>query len=132
MSNDAFDSMITAIRNAGLRKAETARVPFANITVNIGRILVEEGYLENLREHREGTNRLPVLTLGYRGRPGKPRITGLVRMSRPGLRIYSNCEEIPRVSGGMGTVLPSTSSGTVTDREARQERIGGEVLCYVW
>nr|YP_009555692.1 ribosomal protein S8 [Selaginella kraussiana]AZU95809.1 ribosomal protein S8 [Selaginella kraussiana] len=132
MSNDALDSMITAIRNAGSRKTETIRVPFANLTMSIGKILMEEGYLGNIREHREGANRVLVLTLGYRGRLRKPRITTSIRTSRPSLRIYSNCNEIPRVLGGTGTVILSASGGIITDREARQKRIGGEVLCYVW
>lgn len=132
MSNDALDSMITAMRNAVLRKAETVQVPATSITINIGEILVKEGYLENLREHREGTNHLLVLTLGYKGRLRKPRITTLIRMSRPSLRVYSGYKDIPRVLGGMGTVILSTPGGIITDREARQKRIGGEVLCYVW
>nr|QGU93100.1 ribosomal protein S8 [Selaginella nummulariifolia] len=132
MGNDTIDNMITALRNAGLRKAETVRIPYTNTTISIGRILVEEGFLENLREHQEGTNRFLVLTLGYRGRVRKPRITTLRRISKPGLRIYSNSKDIPRVLGGTGTVILSTPGGTMTDREARQKRIGGEVLCYVW
>nr|YP_009555732.1 ribosomal protein S8 [Selaginella lepidophylla]AZU95849.1 ribosomal protein S8 [Selaginella lepidophylla] len=131
MSNDALDSMIIAMKNAISGKAETVRVPATNITKNIVGILVEEGYLENLREHREGTNHLLVLTLGYKGRLRKPRITTLKRMSRPGLRVYPNHKDIPKVLGGMGTVILSTPGGTITDREARQKRIGGEVLFYV-
>nr|QQP17293.1 ribosomal protein S8 [Selaginella exaltata] len=128
MSNDALDSTTTAIMNTGHRGAPTLRVPSTNVTMNVGRTLVEEGFLENPREHLEGTNRLLVLTLGYRGRLRKPYITKIARLSKPGLRIYSHYEDIPRVLGGLGTVILSTSSGgMVTDREARRKRIGGEV-----
>nr|QGU93239.1 ribosomal protein S8 [Selaginella sanguinolenta] len=132
MGNDTIDNMITAPRNAGSSKAETVRIPYTNTTISTGRIPVEEGFSENPREHREGTNRFPVPTLGYRGRVRKPRITTSRRISKPGLRIYPNSKDIPRVSGGTGTVIPPTPGGTTTDREARQKRIGGEVPRYVW
>nr|YP_009582629.1 ribosomal protein S8 [Selaginella lyallii]QBL02095.1 ribosomal protein S8 [Selaginella lyallii] len=132
MSNDALDNAITVIHNASLRKAKTVRIPATKTTISVGEILVEEGYSENLREHREGTTRLLVLTLGYAGRLKKPRMTRLVRVSKPGLRIYSNYKDIPTVLGGMGTVILSTPDGIITGREARQRGIGGEVLCYVW
>nr|QQP00199.1 ribosomal protein S8 [Selaginella nipponica] len=132
MGNDAIDDVITALRNAGLRGAETVRVSSTDITINIGRVLVEEGFLGNLREHRQGTNRFLVLTLKYRGRMRKARITTCRRISKPGLRIYSGYKDIPKVLGGIGTAILSTPGGIMTDREARQKRIGGEVLCYVW
>nr|AKI29360.1 ribosomal protein S8 [Selaginella uncinata] len=132
MGNDAIDDVITALRNASLRGAETVRVSSTDITISIGRVLVEEGFLGNLREHRQGTNRFLVLTLKYQGRTRKARITTCRRVSKPGLRIYSGYKDIPEVLGGIGTAILSTPGGIMTDREARQKRIGGEVLCYVW
>nr|BAT70123.2 ribosomal protein S8 [Takakia lepidozioides] len=132
MGNDTIANMITSIRNANLGKTKTVQVPATNITRNIGKILLQEGFIENFREHQENKNYFLVFTLKYRGRKEKPYITTLRRVSKPGLRMYSNHQEIPRVLGGMGIVILSTSQGIMTDREARQKRIGGEILCYVW
>nr|YP_009193440.1 ribosomal protein S8 [Takakia lepidozioides]UPM51672.1 ribosomal protein S8 [Takakia lepidozioides] len=132
MGNDTIANMITSIRNANLGKTKTVQVPATNITRNIGKILLQEGFIENFREHQENKNYFLVFTLKYRGRKEKPYITTLRRVSKPGLRMYSNHQEIPRVLGGMGIVILSTSQGIMTDREARQKRIGGEILRYVW
>ena len=132
MSNDTIANMITYIRNANLEKTKTVQVPATNITRNIGRILLQEGFIENFREHQENKNYFLVFTLKYQGRKKKPYITTLRRISKPGLRMYSNHKEIPKVLGGMGIVILSTSQGIMTDREARQKQIGGEILCYVW
>lgn len=132
MSNDTIANMITSIRNANLKKTKTVQVPATNITKNIGRILLQEGFIENFREHQENKNYFLVFTLKYQGRKKKPYITTLRRISKPGLRMYSNHKEIPRVLGGMGIVILSTSQGIMTDREARENQIGGEILCYVW
>nr|AMD61970.1 ribosomal protein S8 [Tetraplodon fuegianus] len=132
MSNDTIANMITSIRNANLKKTKTVQVPATNITKNIGRILLQEGFIENFREHQENKNYFLVFTLKYQGRKKKPYITTLRRISKPGLRMYSNYKEIPRVLGGMGIVILSTSQGIMTDREARENQIGGEILCYVW
>nr|YP_010715502.1 ribosomal protein S8 [Todea barbara]WDE24620.1 ribosomal protein S8 [Todea barbara] len=132
MSNDTISSTITSIRNANIRKKTTVQIPATNITRDIGRILPQEGFIRNLREHREDTKYFSDPTLKYQGRKRKPYITALKRISKPGLRMYSNHQEIPRVLGGMGIVILPTSHGLVTDREARQKQIGGEILCYVW
>lgn len=132
MSNDTIANMITYIRNANLEKTKTVQVPATNITQNIGRILLQEGFIENFREHQENKNCFLVFTLKYQGRKKKPYITTLRRISKPGLRMYSNHKEIPKVLGGMGIVILSTSQGIMTDREAREKKIGGEILCYVW
>jgi len=132
MGNDTIANMITSIRNANLKKTKTVQVPATNITKNIGRILLQEGFIQNFREHQENTNYFLVFTLKYQGRKKKPYITTLRRISKPGLRMYSNHKEIPRVLGGMGIVILSTSQGIMTDREAREKQIGGEILCYVW
>ena len=132
MGNDTIANMITSVRNANLEKTKTVQVPATNITKNIGRILLQEGFIQNFRKHQENTNYFLVFTLKYQGRKKKPYITTLRRISKPGLRIYSNHKEIPRVLGGMGIVILSTSQGIMTDREAREKQIGGEILCYVW
>lgn len=132
MSNDTIANMITSIRNANLEKTKTVQVPATNITRNVGRILLQEGFIENFRERKENKIYFLVFTLKYQGRKKKPYITTLRRISKPGLRMYSNHKEIPKVLGGMGIVILSTSQGIMTDREAREKQIGGEILCYVW
>nr|AND47718.1 ribosomal protein S8 [Sphagnum rubiginosum] len=132
MGNDTIASMITSIRNANLRRTKVVQVPATNTTRDIGKILLREGFMESFREHQEDKNSFLVFTLKYRGKKKKPQITTLRRISKPGLRIYSNHKEIPKVLGGIGIAILSTSQGIVTDREARQKQIGGEILCYVW
>jgi small subunit ribosomal protein S8 len=112
----------------------TVRIPSTNITENIIKILLREGFIENVRKHQEGKFFFLALTLRHRRNRKGPCQTSLnlKRISRPGLRIYSNYQQIPRILGGMGIVILSTSRGIMTDREARLERIGGEILCYIW
>uniref|UniRef100_A0AAU6QBQ8 Small ribosomal subunit protein uS8c n=1 Tax=Nigella fumariifolia TaxID=555474 RepID=A0AAU6QBQ8_9MAGN len=132
MGRDTIAEIITSIRNADMDKKGTVRIASTNITENIVKILLREGFIENVRKHRVSKKNLLVLTLRHkRNRKGSYR-TVLKRISRPGLRIYSNHQRIPRILGGMGIVILSTSRGIMTDREARLERIGGEILCYIW
>ena len=134
MGRDTIADIITSIRNADMNKKRTVRIPSTNITENIVKILLQEGFIENVRKHQESNKYFLVLTLRHRrNRKGTYRtILNLKRISRPGLRIYSNYQRIPRILGGMGIVILSTSRGIMTDREARLERIGGEILCYIW
>nr|AJE72980.1 ribosomal protein S8 [Desmanthus illinoensis] len=134
MGKDIIADIITSIRNADINRKGTVRIPSTNITENIVTILFREGFIENVRKHRESNNYFLVLTLRHRrNRKGSYKtILNLKRISRPGLRIYSNYQRIPRILGGMGIVILSTSRGIMTDREARLERIGGEILCYIW
>ena len=134
MSKDTIADIITAIRNADMNKKRTVRIPSTNITENIVKILFQEGFIENVRKHQESNKYFLVLTLRHRrNRKGPYRtVLNLKRISRPGLRIYSNYQRIPRILGGMGVVILSTSRGIMTDRKARLEGIGGEVLCYIW
>nr|YP_009574867.1 ribosomal protein S8 [Aristolochia kaempferi]YP_009575292.1 ribosomal protein S8 [Aristolochia mollissima]YP_010878489.1 ribosomal protein S8 [Aristolochia griffithii]YP_010878659.1 ribosomal protein S8 [Aristolochia dabieshanensis]QBI76349.1 ribosomal protein S8 [Aristolochia kaempferi]QBI76774.1 ribosomal protein S8 [Aristolochia mollissima]WHE25581.1 ribosomal protein S8 [Aristolochia griffithii]WHE26091.1 ribosomal protein S8 [Aristolochia dabieshanensis] len=132
MGRDTIADIITSIRNADMNKKGTVRIASTNITENIVRILLREGFIENVRKHREDNKHFLVSTLRHRrNRKGTYRNI-LKRISRPGLRIYSNYQRIPRVLGGMGIVILSTSRGIMTDREARLKRIGGEILCYIW
>nr|YP_009538511.1 ribosomal protein S8 [Bencomia exstipulata]ARC99549.1 ribosomal protein S8 [Dendriopoterium menendezii]ARD01098.1 ribosomal protein S8 [Bencomia sphaerocarpa]ARD03956.1 ribosomal protein S8 [Marcetella moquiniana]AYU74348.1 ribosomal protein S8 [Bencomia exstipulata] len=134
MSKDTIADIITSIRNADMNEKRTVRIPSTNITENIVKILLREGFIENVRKHQESAKSFLVLTLRHRkNRKGPYRtVLNLKRISRPGLRIYSNYQRIPRILGGMGIVILSTSRGVMTDREARIEGIGGEILCYIW
>nr|YP_011020613.1 ribosomal protein S8 [Knoxia roxburghii]WQH63033.1 ribosomal protein S8 [Knoxia roxburghii] len=134
MGRDTIAEIITSIRNADRDKKRVVRIRFTNITENIVKILLQEGFIENVRTHRENNKNFLVLTLQHRRTTKKPyrNILNLKRISRPGLRIYSNSQRIPRILGGMGIVIISTSRGIITDREARLEGIGGEILCYIW
>lgn len=131
-ANDTIADMLTRIRNANLARHPTTQVPSTKITRSIAKVLKEEGFISECEEVGEGPKRQLVISLKYKGKNRKPIITNLKRVSRPGLRVYSNRKELPRVLGGIGIAIISTSSGIMTDREARRNGIGGEVLCYVW
>ena len=134
MGKDTIADIITSIRNADMNRKGTVRIPSTNITENLVKILLREGFIENVRKHQENNKYFLVLTLQHRrNRKGPSRtVLNLKRISRPGLRIYSNYQRIPRILGGMGIVILSTSRGIMTDREARLEGMGGEILCYIW
>nr|UDP55838.1 ribosomal protein S8 [Momordica charantia] len=134
MSKDTIANIITSIRNADMTRKGMVRIPSTNITENIVKILLREGFIENVRKHRESNKDFWVLTLRHRRNRKGPykTILNLKRISRPGLRIYSNYQRIPIILGGMGIVILSTSRGIMTDREARLQGIGGEILCYIW
>nr|YP_010330796.1 ribosomal protein S8 [Parietaria floridana]YP_010339554.1 ribosomal protein S8 [Parietaria praetermissa]UNY33935.1 ribosomal protein S8 [Parietaria praetermissa]UNY34018.1 ribosomal protein S8 [Parietaria floridana] len=134
MSKDTIANLLTYIRNADMNKKRTVRIPYTNITESIVKILLREGFIENTRKHQESNKYFLVLTLRHRRNRKVPdrTVLNLKRISRPGLRIYSNYQRIPRILGGMGIVILSTSRGIMTDREARREGIGGEILCYIW
>ncbi|KAL6492589.1 Rps8p [Orobanche gracilis] len=133
MGRDTIAEIITSIRNADMDRKRVVRIASTNITENIVKILFREGFIENVRKHREKNNYFLVLTLRHRRNRKRPyrNFLNLKRISRPGLRIYSNSQRIPRILGGMGIVILSTSRGIMTDREARLEGIGGEILCYI-
>nr|YP_010313536.1 ribosomal protein S8 [Primula palinuri]UNA62571.1 ribosomal protein S8 [Primula palinuri] len=134
MSRDTIADILTSIRNADMDRKRVVRIASTNITENIVKILLREGFIENVRKHRESDKYFLVSTLRHtRNRKGTYRnLLNLKRISRPGLRIYSNYQRIPRILGGMGVVILSTSQGIMTDREARLKGIGGEILCYIW
>jgi len=131
-ANDTIADMLTRIRNACLVRHSTTNVPSTKMTRSIANVLKEEGFISDFEETGEGIKRSLVVTLKYRGKNRQPIIRSLKRISKPGLRVYSNRKELPRVLGGIGIAIISTSSGIMTDREARRQGIGGEVLCYVW
>jgi small subunit ribosomal protein S8 len=132
-TNDTISDMLTRIRNANLALQESVTIPSTKMTRNIARVLKEEGFIANFEETKAGAvDATIVLTLKYKGRGRKPLIANLQRVSRPGLRVYKNKKELPRVLGGIGIAIVSTSSGIMTDRDARRKGVGGEVLCYVY
>jgi small subunit ribosomal protein S8 len=130
--NDTIADMLTRIRNANLARHQTTEVPSTKMTRNIAKVLRDEGFITDFEEVGEGVNRHLVVSLKYKGKGKRPIINTLKRVSKPGLRVYSNRKELPRVLGGIGIAIISTSSGIMTDREARRQGLGGEVLCYVW
>nr|AXU22362.1 ribosomal protein S8 [Phenax mexicanus] len=134
MSKDTIANLLTYLRNADMHKKRTVRIPYTNTTESIVKILLREGFIENTRKHQERNKYFLVITLRHRrNRKGPDRtVLNLKRISRPGLRIYSNYQRIPKILGGMGVVILSTSRGIMTDRESRLEGIGGEILCYIW
>ncbi|WP_017721160.1 30S ribosomal protein S8 [Kamptonema formosum] len=131
-ANDTIADMLTRIRNSSMARHETTLVPATKMTRSIAKVLKDEGFIAECSEEGEGVKVNLVLALKYKGKNRKPIITALKRVSRPGLRVYSNRKELPRVLGGIGIAIISTSSGIMTDREARKAGLGGEVLCYVW
>ena len=131
-ANDTIGDMLTRIRNANMVKHQTVNIPSTKMTRSIAKVLKEEGFIADFEDTGEGIKRTLVLTLKYRGKNRQPIINTLKRVSRPGLRVYANRRELPRVLGGIGVAIISTSSGVMTDRDARRTGVGGEVLCYIW
>jgi small subunit ribosomal protein S8 len=132
MTNDTIADMLTRIRNANLAKHQIVQIPSTNVTRNITKVLLEEGFIASFEELENGIKSSLLLSLKYKGKERKPFITQIKRISKPGLRVYSDHKNLPRVLGGFGTAIVSTSRGLFTDRQAREEGIGGELLCYIW
>ena len=128
---DTIADLLTRIRNASSAKHDTVEVPASNLKKDICQILVDEGYIKSFTVIEDGKQGVIKIVLKYT--EGKtPVITGLRRVSKPGLRIYSNVEDMPKVMRGLGVAIISTSKGVMTDRQARKEHVGGEVLAYIW
>ena len=129
--SDVIADMLTRIRNANNAKHETVDVPASNLKKSIAEILLEEGYIKAFQIVEDGKQGIIRITLKYA--PGKQKVIhGLRRVSKPGLRIYSNCEDMPKVMNGLGIAIVSTSKGIMTDKKARKENVGGEILAFVW
>ena len=130
-SSDVIADMLTRIRNANDAKHETVDVPASKMKKAIAEILLNEGYIKSYTVVEDGKQGIIRIALKYA--PGKQKVIhGLRRVSKPGLRIYAACEDMPRVLGGLGIAIVSTSKGIMTDKKARQENVGGEVLAFVW
>ena len=129
--NDPIADMLTRIRNAQIARHESVVIPASNMKKAIAKILLDEGYVKSVENVAEGIQGSIKITLKYLDKK-QPVIVGLKRISKPGLRVYATCEELPKVLGGLGIAIISTSKGLMTDKEARKEMIGGEVLAYIW
>ena len=127
---DPFADMLTRIRNAITAKHETVEIPASNVKKAIAEILLNEGWVKDVKIVEDGYNGKIVVTLKYVDK--KSVISGLKRVSRPGLRTYADGENMPRILGGFGTVILSTNKGVMTGKNAKANNVGGEVLCYVW
>jgi small subunit ribosomal protein S8 len=130
--SDPIADMLTRIRNANTAKHDTVDVPASKMKVAIADILVNEGYIVKYDLIDEGSFKTIRITLKYGADKNEKVITGLKRISKPGLRVYAGKEDLPKVLGGLGTAIISTNQGVVTDKEARKLGVGGEVLCFVW
>lgn len=128
---DSIADLLTRIRNANTAKHDTVDIPASNMKKAIAQILVDEGYVKSFQVIDDGKQGIIRVTLKY-GENKTPIISGLRRVSKPGLRIYSSCEDMPKVMKGLGIAIVSTSKGVMTDRKARQENVGGEVLAFIW
>ena len=128
---DTIADLLTRIRNAASAKHDTVEIPASNMKKAICQILVDEGYIKSFSVTEDGKQGIIKVVLKY-GEVKTPVIKGLRRVSKPGLRIYSNVEELPKVMKGLGIAIISTSKGVMTDRQARKENVGGEVLAFIW
>ena len=128
--SDVIADMLTRIRNANDAKHESVDIPASNLKKSIAEILLEEGYIKNFQIVEDGKQGIIRVALKYVGK--QKVIHGLRRVSKPGLRIYSNCEDMPKVMNGLGIAIVSTSKGVMTDKKARLANVGGEILAFVW
>lgn len=132
MTTDTIADMLTRIRNANLAKHQIVQIPSTKMTRNIAKVLLDEGLITSAEELKNGLKSSLLLSLKYTGKERTPKITTIQRNSKSGLRVYSGYKKMPRVLGGFGTAIISTSHGLMTDQQARNEGVGGELLCYIW
>ena len=132
MTSDPIADMLTRIRNANTAKHDTVDIPMSKMKLAIAEILLNEGYIAKYDIIEDGSFQTIRVTLKYGADKNEKIITGLKRISKPGLRVYVGKDEIPRVLGGLGTAILSTNQGVITDKEARKLQVGGEVLAFVW
>ena len=131
-TSDPIADMLTRIRNANTAKHDTVDVPASKMKISIAEILLKEGYIKSFEIEEVGGFKNIHITLKYGKDKNTKIITGLKRISKPGLRVYAGKEDLPRVLGGLGTAIISTNKGVLTDKEARKENVGGEVLAFIW
>ena len=130
--SDPVADMLTRIRNANTAKHDTVDIPASKMKLAIADILLKEGYVKAVDVVEEGNFKTIKITLKYGANKNEKILTGLKRISKPGLRVYASKDELPKVLGGLGTAIISTNKGVLTDKEARKENVGGEVLAFVW
>lgn len=129
---DPIADMLTRIRNANMAKHDSVEIPASKMKLSIAEILLKEGYIKNYEVVGEGVHKNIVVTLKYGTDKNEKVIAGLKRISKPGLRVYSSAENMPKVLGGLGIAIVSTNKGVITDKEARKLNVGGEVLAFIW
>ena len=132
MRSDTISDMLTRIRNANLVKHQIVQIPATKMSLAIAEILKEEGFIEDFESYEESQKKYLLLSLKYIGKTRKPVICKIKRVSRPGLRVYSNSKKLPRILDDLGIAIISTSKGVMTNLKAKELGIGGEVLCYIW
>ena len=132
MVNDTISDMLTRIRNANNAKHHLVRIPFTKITNNIAGILKKEGFIEDFEIFNDQNQKFLILSLKYVGQQRRPVITELKRISKPGVRVYAGTKSLPVILNHLGIAIISTSQGVMTDSQARNLKIGGEVLCHIW
>ncbi len=130
--SDPIADMLTRIRNANTAKHDTVDVPSSKMKLSIAQILLDEGYIKKFDVIEEGSFKTIRITLKYGATKNDKIISGLQRISKPGLRVYAGRDDLPKVLGGLGVAIISTNQGVVTDKKARELKVGGEVLCFVW
>ncbi|CAI8157214.1 MAG: 30S ribosomal protein S8 [Prochlorococcus sp.] len=131
-NHDPISDMLTRIRNASEKRHETTHIPASRMSRSIAKVLQQEGFIAEIKEEGEGVRTQLILGLKYSGKHRRPTIRSMQRVSKPGLRIYKNTNGLPKVLGGLGVAIISTSKGVMSDRDARKQGVGGEVLCYVY
>ena len=129
--NDPIADMLTRIRNAQVARHDTVTMPASNMKKSIAKLMQNEGFIKSYEVIDDGLQGEIKITLKYLDKK-QPVIVGIKRISKPSLRVYASCEDLPKVLGGLGVAIISTSKGVMTDRMARKENLGGEVLCYIW
>jgi small subunit ribosomal protein S8 len=130
--NDTISDMLTRIRNANMVKHQIVEIPFTKISLAIGLILKEEGFIEDFNIYLEKSRKNLLILLKYKGKSREPVITTIQRVSKPGLRVYRNAKKLPRVLANLGIAIVSTPQGLMTNLKAKKLGIGGEILCYIW
>jgi len=132
MVTDNISDMLTRIRNANMVKHQIVQIPFTKMSLAIAEILKNEGYIENFENFRENNRKYLLISLKYIGKNRQPVISKLKRISKPGLRIYTNSKQLPTVLDNLGIAIISTSKGVITNLKAKELGVGGEILCYIW
>ena len=132
MTTDTIADMLTRVRNANLARHQVVQIPSTKITRKIAKVLLDEELVSSVEELKNGLKSSLLISLKYTGKERVPKITKIQRISKSGRRIYSNHKDMPRVLGGFGLAIVSTSRGLMTDQQARDAGIGGELLCYIW
>jgi small subunit ribosomal protein S8 len=130
--NDTISDLLTRIRNANMVKHQIVQIPETKMSLAITEILKEEGFIEDFENYLEGNKKYLLVSLKYTGNSRKPVISKIERVSKPGLRVYSNSKELPKILDNLGIAIISTSKGVMTNFKAKELGIGGEVLCYIW